>query len=219
MNKPVIFFGVSDFAKMLYIWSKDMKDLNVVAFMADDKYCFDSEFYGLPVWKSSILNSEIIEQYDFLICVGYKNMRNRKLIYDKLSEQGCHFINFIYPDVTILPEVQMGVNNIVLSNVVIENNAQIRNNNIFWSQTGIGHNVQIGNHNFFAANTTLAGNCVIGDLCFLGVAAFTINNLTIRDETFLVAGSGLFTNTKKSAKYWGNPAKKIATHETTGIII
>lgn len=219
MNKPVIFFGVGDFAKMLYVQSKDIKHLNVVAFMADDEYCLHTEFCGLPIWKSSTIDSKMVEQYDFLICVGYKKMRNRQIIYDKLLKQGCQFINFIHPTVTILPEVQMGTNNIFLSNVTVENNAQIGNNNIFWSQTIVGHNIWIGNHNFFAANVTLAGNCVIGNLCFLGVSAFTLNGLTIEDETYLVAGSGLFTNTKKAAKYWGNPARSVESHETTGIII
>jgi len=219
MNKPVIFFGVSDLAKMLYILSRDMDNLNIVAFMADDEYCSDTEFCGLPVWKSSTIDSKMTEQYDFLICVGYKNMRSRKTIYDKLSERGCQFINFIYPTVTVLPEVQMGTNNIFLSNVTIENNVQIGNNNIFWSQSLVCHNVIIGNHNFFAPRTTFAGNCVIGDLCFFGVASFAINNLKISDETYVVAGGGLFKNTEQSTRYVGNPSRKIDSHKEKGICI
>ena len=72
MNKPVIFFGTSSFAKMLYTLAKDIDNINVVAFMADDEYCLSPEFCGLPVWKSSLLNSKMIKEYDFLICVGYK---------------------------------------------------------------------------------------------------------------------------------------------------
>jgi sugar O-acyltransferase (sialic acid O-acetyltransferase NeuD family) len=219
MNKPVIFFGTSDLAKMLYILSKDMDDINVIAFMVDDEYCFDTEFCGLPVWETSTIDSNMIEQYDFLICVGYKNMRSRQTIYDKLSKIGCQFINFIYPTVTILPEVQMGTNNIFLSNVTIENNVQIGNNNIFWSQTLICHNGIIGNHNFFAPRTTFAGNCVIGDLCFFGVNTFAIDHLKICDETYVIAGGGLFSDTEKSTRYRGNPAKKIDTHEDNGICI
>jgi len=219
MNKPVIFFGISDLAKMLFTLSQNMKDLNVVAFMADDEYCSDTECCGLPVWKSSTINSEMTEQYDFLVCVGYKNMRSRKIIYDKLQEKGCNFINFIYPTATILPEVQMGTNNIFLSNVTIENNVQIGNNNIFWSQTLICHHTVIGNHNFFAPRITCAGNCKIGDLCFFGVASFAINSLKISDETYLIAGGGLFKDTKKSTRYGGNPSKEIDSHEDKGICI
>lgn len=219
MNKPVIFWGVSDLAKMLYILSKDIINLNVVAFMADDEYCSDAEFCGLPVWKFSTLNKEIIEEYDFLICIGYKNMRCRKIIYDKLLKIGCHFINFIYPTATVLPEVKMGTNNIILSNVTIENNVKIGHNNIFWSQTLLCHNTVIGNHNFFAPRTTFAGNCEIGNLCFFGVASFAINNLKINDETCLIAGGGLFNDTEKSTRYGGNPAKKIDNHEDKGICI
>ena len=219
MNKPVILFGVSDLAKMLYTLSQNMQGLNVVAFMADDDYCFDTEFCGLPVWKSSTINLEMTEKYDFLLCIGYKNMRSRKIIFDKLSERGCNFINFIYPTATILPEVQMGVNNILLSNVTIENNVTIGNNNIFWSQSLVCHDGVVGNHNFFAPKVTLAGNCEIGDLCFFGVASFLINNLKISDETYLIAGSGLFKDTEKYVRYIGNPAKKINSHEIRGICV
>lgn len=219
MNKPVVLFGVSDLAKMLYVLSKDMDNLNIVAFMADDEYCSASEFNGLPVWRSSTIDSKMIEKYDFLICVGYKNMRSRQTIYDKLLKRGCQFINFIYPTVTILPEVKMGTNNILLSNVTIENNVQIGNNNIFWTQSLICHNAIIGNHNFFAPRTTFAGNCEIESLCFFGVSSFAINNLKINNETYLIAGSGLFNNTEKSTRYRGNPAKKIDTHEDKGICI
>lgn len=219
MNKRVILFGIGDFAKMLHTLSKEVKDINVVAFMVDDAYCKETEFCELPVWKTSMINDEMTKQYHFLICVGYKNMRSRQTIYEKLTEKGCRFINFIHPSVTILPEVQMGNNNVLLANVTIENNAAIGDNNIFWTQANVGHNNIIGNHNFIAANVTLAGNCVIENLCFFGVSAFTINNLVIQDETYLVAGSGLFTNTQKAGKYWGNPARKVAEHESTGIII
>ena len=219
MNKPVVFFGVSDLAKMLYTLSQNMQDLNVVAFMADDDYCFDTEFCGLPVWKSSMINSDMTEKYDFLLCVGYKNMRNRKMIFDKLLERGCRFINFIFPTVTILPAVQMGVNNIFLSNVTIENNVEIGSNNIFWSQSLVGHNAIIENHNFIGAKSLVGGNCTMGSLCFFGTLACTINDLTINDETFLIAGSVLFKNSKKYGKYFGNPAKVIDFHEENGICI
>jgi acetyltransferase-like isoleucine patch superfamily enzyme len=219
MNKPVIFFGVSVFAKMLYTLSKDIKELKVKAFMADDEYCSEEIFCGLPVWKSSMIDSKIVKQYVFLICVGYKNMRSRQTIYEKLLKKGCQFVNFIYPTVTILPEVQIGVNNIFLSDVTIENDVQIGNNNVFWTQTLICHNSIIGNHNFFAPGTIFAGNSMIGNLCFFGVASFAINNLRISDETYLIAGGGLFYDTEKSSKYQGNPAIKVGSHETTGIII
>jgi UDP-N-acetylbacillosamine N-acetyltransferase len=219
MNKSVVFWGISDLAKMLFIQSKDMDNLNIAAFMADDEYCLDKEFCGLPVWKYSLLNSKMTDEYDFLICVGYKNMRSRRDIFNRLKEQGCQFINFIYPTVTILPEVRIGINNIFLTNVTIENNANIGDNNIFWSHTLVGHNDVIGSHNFFSARTTFAGNCIIGDLCFFGVNTFTINDLEINDETYLIAGGGLFSNTEKSTRYIGNPARKIDTHKDKGICI
>jgi sugar O-acyltransferase (sialic acid O-acetyltransferase NeuD family) len=220
MNKPVIIFGIGPFAEMIYTMSEAMPDFRIEAFMADDDYCKEDTFCELPLKKYSELDETMTEKYDFLLCIGYKKMRSRKIVFDKLMQKGCRFTNFIYPTVNILPKVTLGINNIILSDVTIESNAKIGDNNIFWTKTVVGHNDTIGSHNFFAANVTLAGNLTLGDLCFFGVAVFTIDGLTIRDETYLVAGSGLFTNTKKCTRYWGyNMAKKISTHEEKGIEI
>jgi sugar O-acyltransferase (sialic acid O-acetyltransferase NeuD family) len=219
MSKFIVFFGISDFAKTLYLLSREMDNINVVAFMADDEYCTETSFCGLPVWKYSTLNSSMIEQYNFLICVGYKNMRNRQLIFERLQQRNCQFINLIHRSATILPSVKMGVNNIIFPNVTIETNVHIGNNNVFGTQSVVAHDNEIGDHNFFAPRTTLAGFNTVEDLCFFGVASFAINNLKIKDETFLIAGSGLFTDTKKHGRYWGNPAKMVSLHKETGIII
>ncbi len=217
--KPVIVFGISNFAKMLYIISKSINNVQVEAFLVDDEYYTDNEFCGLPVWRFSDLNHNMIETYDFLICVGYKKMRSRKIIFDKLSEKGCNFINFIHPSVTILPEVNIGKNNILLANVTIENNVNIGDNNVFWSQSLIAHDSIVCNHNFFAPRTVIAGHCVIGNLCFFGVNSFIVDNIKVSDETYLIAGSGLFKNTELYTRYGGNPARKIDSHEKTGICI
>jgi sugar O-acyltransferase (sialic acid O-acetyltransferase NeuD family) len=217
--KNIIFFSIGSFAETLFLMSKDISDVNVVAFMADDEYCKEDTLCGLPIWKYSMLDSSMIKQYEFLVCIGYKTMRNRQIIFEKLEQRGCKFINLIHPSAVILPEVKMGVNNIIFPGVIIEMDANIGNNNIFWTQSIVGHNNEIGNHNFFAAKTTLAGFNTIEDLCFFGVATFAINNLKIKNETFLVAGSGLFRDTEKHGQYWGNPAKKVSSHETRGIII
>jgi sugar O-acyltransferase (sialic acid O-acetyltransferase NeuD family) len=219
MNKNVVIFGISAFAEMIYIWSKEMDNINVVAFMADDEYCDDKPFCGLPVWKFSSLDSEMVNQYDFLMCIGYKNMRNRLAVYERLKEKGCRFVNFIHPTVTILPNASMGQNNIILANVTIENNVRIGDNNVIWSQTIIGHNVIMGSHNYLAAKVLIGGNSIMGNGCFFGNAVCTINNLKISDETFVVAGSVLLKNTKPYVKYWGNPAERIDSHKDMGIII
>ena len=223
MNKKLIIFGIGPLAKTVFSLLQDIDTFEVGYFMVDDDFYDETTpcLYGKQILKKSMLltDSNLIEEYNFLSCVGYKNMRNRKKVFDDLSQMGCQFINLIHPSAVVVGTPTIGTNNIVFPSCVIENDVKIGNNNLFWTQAIVGHNIKIGNHNFFAAHVTLAGNCNIGDLSFLGVASFTINNLMIRDETFLVAGSGLFTNTKKYAKYWGNPAKKIESHEATGIMI
>ena len=219
MSKPFIFFGINDWVKGLYEVSKSMDDMNVAVFMVDDEYYNKSEFCGLPVWKYSSLNAEMTEKYSFLMCVGYRNMRRRQAIYDRLVKNGCRFVNYIHPTATILPDVQIGVNNIILVDVIFEYNAYIGSNNVFCSQTLISHDTIIGDHNFFSGRTALAGHCEVGDLCYFGFSSFSVGDLRIKNETYLVAGSGLFVNTKESKRYMGNPASVVGSHEENGICI
>ena len=219
MIKPVIFFGVNDWIKGLYILSKHMDNIDVAGFMVDDEYYTKSEFCGLPVLRYSSLNAKMIDENDFLLCVGYRIMRNRQVIYDRLTEQGCRFINFIHPAATILPDNNIGNNNIILANVTIENNVRIGNNNTFCSQTLISHDTKITDHNFFSGRSALAGHCEVGNLCFFGFSSFTVGDLKISNETYLVSGSGLFVNSKESTRYMGNPACGVGSHKENGICI
>ena len=219
--EKVIIFGLGPLSKTIFEIAKDIINIEIVGFAADDDYCNDEMFCGIKIYKlSELLNNNEFENFRFVLCIGYKSMRNRKLLFDKLKNYGFQFTNIIHPSVIIVKPFEIGENNIIFPGVVIENNVRIGNNNIIWSQTLIGHDAQINNHNYIAAKVLFGGNCKMQDLCFIGNAVFMINDLHISNESYIIAGSGLFNNIEnKSLKFIGNPARKIGNHIETGIII
>ncbi len=217
----VIIFGLGPLSKTVFEVAKNSNNIEIVGFAADDEYCKEDMFCELKIFKlSELLYNNNFENFKFVLCIGYKSMRNRKLLFDKLKYFGFKFTNIIHSSVIIVKPFKIGENNIIFPGVVIENNAEIGNNNIIWSQTLIGHDAAIQNHNYIAAKVLFGGNCIMKDLCFLGNAVFMINDLLISNESYIIAGSGLFNNIEtESLKYIGNPARKIGNHSNTGIII
>lgn len=215
MNKEILLFGIGPLAKTVLSLIKEIDSICVKGFVVDDEYFIDKEFLGFSVFKLS----EVPIENKIVVCIGYKNMRMRKEVYDKLKNKGFRFENIIHPTVYISENTIMGDNNIIFPNVCIEPNVKIGNNNIIWSQTLIGHDAIVYNHNYISAKVLIGGNSKVYDNSFLGNAVSTINDLIIETETYLVAGSFLFNNTQKFTKYFGNPARKIDTHQNSGILI
>lgn len=219
--EKVVLYGIGPLAETAYYLYKCIKKTEVVAFMADDQFVSAETKFGLPILKSSLLknNPNIVEDCKFLLCIGYKSMRNRKILFERLKESGCQFTNLIPDSVIIQPNVKIGVNNIMNSSVIIEHSAVIGDNNVFWTRCAVAHNARVGNHNYFSGRAVVSGNCVVGDLCFMGNNSYMIDGISIADETMIVAGSGLFENSVPHSRYFGHPARVVGKHEETGIMI
>jgi UDP-N-acetylbacillosamine N-acetyltransferase len=215
MNKKILIFGIGPLARTVYHLIQEINDIDVVGFIVDDEYHKEDYFLNLPLYKLSLVSKET----EIIICIGYKSIRRRKNKFEELKVKGFNFVNIIHPSATISQSATIGENNIIFPQVCIEPNVKIENNNIIWSQSLVGHDAKIGSHNYISAKVLVGGNSSLKNACFLGNSTSMINDLEIEDETYLVAGSFLFNNTKEHTKYFGNPARKIAEHKEEGIEI
>ena len=220
MSNELVIYGSGPFAKlMLYHFTHD-SEYEVVAFSLDQQYINNNTFCGLPVIAfESISNHYPASDYGMFVAIGYSNMRNRPVMFNKAKDKHYQLVNFISNHAIIRENLILGENNVILSSTDIEPFVTIGNNNVFWTGGILGHNLTIGNHNYISGNCGLGGNCQIGDRCFMGNAAVMVNGLNIADETFMVSGTVILKDTEYAAKYHGNPAKRIGYHRKTGIII
>ena len=216
MIKRVLIFGIGPFAQTVQSLCSDVQTIEIAGFVVDDDYYREQTFSGLPVYKYSHVKPN---DFELILCIGYKSMRNRMRVYSRLTNEGFKFTNIIHPSATICNGFELGNNNIIFPNVCVEPNVTIGNNNVIWSHTLLGHNCKIGNHNYISAKVLIGGNVKLGDNSFLGNSTSTINDIEIFDETYLIAGSFLFNSTEKFYKYFGCPARKIENHQENGIEI
>lgn len=60
-----------------------------------------------------------VDEYRFIIGVGYKNLRMRKVIFERIKNKGFNLINYVNPTSIMYGDIK-GEGNIILPNVTIE---------------------------------------------------------------------------------------------------
>jgi UDP-N-acetylbacillosamine N-acetyltransferase len=210
----IAIFGANSLTKLLIELVRDDGG-QVACVVVDDDSWTGQSFHGVPLLRYSALQGP----KRILSAVGYRAMRARRQVFDRLERDGHEMTNYISSGASVSRSVEMGSGNIVMPGVVIEPLARIGCGNLFWSQSLVCHEVIVGNHNYVAAGCVIGGHCLIGDLCFMGNASTTIDGVSLSDETYVLAGSVIFENTEAHTKYIGSPARAIGFHGEAGIVI
>jgi sugar O-acyltransferase (sialic acid O-acetyltransferase NeuD family) len=211
--KPIILFGVEDFAELAYYYLTTDSPYKVVAFTVHEKYMKCERFNNLPVTPFEELEKKYPpEKYDLFAPMMAKRMNTlREKVYLEGKEKGYDFISYVSSKATVFNSV-IGDNCFILENNTIQPFTEIGNNVVLWSGNHIGHHGIVKDHAFFTSHVVMSGHCVIGENCFLGV------NSTIRDGSNLAKGTLLSMSSSLTLKeteewgvYIGHPAKKKGT--------
>ncbi|MBD7911773.1 acetyltransferase [Clostridium cibarium] len=209
MKDKIIIFGVGDFAKQIYYYLSESDNYSVECFTVDKCYIDRNELLGKKVVAFEEIEQEYPpESYKFITAIGYKSMRKRKELYERIKYKKYEFVNYIHKSVVINKPFYIGTNNIILSDVVIEPNVKVGSNNIVYSGTVIGHDSHLDDHSFISIGNKFSGFTHIEDLCFIGVGSIVSDNVKISRETLVGAGSLVLKDTFSLGIYYGVPAKR-----------
>jgi len=212
--KGIAIFGANSLSKLLieFVREDGGEVDNVVV---DDEYWTGPSFHGVPLLKYSTVRGTM----RFLSAIGYRNMRARRQVFERLVRDGHEPVSFVSLRAMVSRSAALGPGNIIMPGVVIEPLAGVGPGNLFWSQSLVCHEVVVGSHNYVSANCVLGGQSRVGDLCFMGNGSTTIDGVVLADETQILPGSVIFENTAAHTKYFGSPARAIGFHGDAGIVI
>ena len=216
----LIIYGMGDFAALMQYYFESETDYKVVAFCGDKQYIKQSDFNGLP-----IVNFEDVdrlypaEDHHMFIAIGYKNMRARKMIFDKVKNKNYVLASFISKKAHIDASNSIGENCIILQGSILEPFVKIESNTFINSGAIICHHSHIKKHCFVAAGSLIGGYSTIGNNSFIGFRATVAQKLEIADETLIAANSLCLSSTYQFGMYVGSPAKLINKHKEDGIRI
>ncbi|MTH54511.1 hypothetical protein GKZ89_13990 [Bacillus mangrovi] len=215
----IIIFGVGDLAKQLYYYISREEKYELEYFCVNKSFFSESKYLGKEVITfEDCLGFLSNKEYKFILGVGYKNLKMRKIIFDMIKEKGFDFINYISPSATVYGDIK-GEGNIILPNVTIEPFSVVRDNNIIWSNSTICHDSVIGNHNFIAANSVVGGFSKILENNFLGFNSIIKDNISVEREVLIGANSLVIKSPENYSVYYGTPARKIREHFKNGLQI
>ncbi len=216
----LLIHGTGSMGRLLFSEILEYKSFNVKAFVCDDKYYKNDDFMGVPVYKVSEVEKFFPASSIPVISTGsYSSLRERYNSYLQMKSKGYRFINFISKNAIVAKDLIIGENNLIFSGVYLDYFGKLGNCNIIRPQTYVGHNFDIGNGVYIAPNCSIAGFCTIEDLSFIGIGSTILERLTIKRETLVGAASLVTKSTEPYTQYIDSPAKKVKTHEQTGVLL
>ena len=216
----LLIHGTGSQGKLLFSEMQYDSEYCVTAFVCDDKYYSSADFMGKPVFKLSQIEQHFSPDDIKVISAGtYSSLRERYNSYLNIKNKGYKFINFISKKAIVAQDIDLGENNIIYGGVYLDYFGKMGNCNIIRPNTYIGHNFDIRNGVYIAPGCNIAGYSTIEDLSFIGIGSTIIERKTIRKETLIGASSLVTKDTEPYSLYVGSPAKKIKTHEETGVLL
>jgi UDP-N-acetylbacillosamine N-acetyltransferase len=218
--KKLILYGASSFTKSVSSLVSQTRDYEVVFICIDDEYITPDlkEFCNVPVIS---LTRAILDysHYEYFICIGYSNMRNREVCYNKLKNSNLSIATIVSAKAAI-NNCNIGEGVIIFDGVVIEQGCEIEPNVTVWSNSTICHDSKIAAHCFIAANSTIGGYCNVGGLSFVGFSTTIVDHVSVGKECLIGAGCLVLKDTEAYSQYIGSPAYKVkAVHDGLGVMV
>ncbi len=187
----VIIYGTGKMAEFICYSFMNDSDYNVVAFCVDDAYVppAGDTLLGLPILSfAQVLKDFPPESHKMHIAIGRNSARES--VYQKVSETGYSFANYISSKANVWPDLVFGHNTFIDQCCDIQPFVTIGNNCMLIGAR-IGHHSTLGNNVLLSGNI-LAGNVTIGNNSFLGINSAVKEDITIGGHNII--GAGVFIN-------------------------
>jgi sugar O-acyltransferase (sialic acid O-acetyltransferase NeuD family) len=207
--KPVVIFGVGDFARVAAEYLAADSPYPVAGFTVHERYIPDgAKLSGRPVVAfETLLETHPPDAYAMFVAVGYSRVNQaRAEVYVECRARGYELISYVNSRASVWGEVgtgesRIGDNTFIFEENVIQPFATIGSNTVLWSGNHIGHDTKIGDHVFIASHAVISGNCRIGDYCFIGVNATFRDAITVAPRCVIGAAAVIMRDTEEGGVY------------------
>jgi sugar O-acyltransferase (sialic acid O-acetyltransferase NeuD family) len=214
--KPVIIFGVGQFAEVAHFYFTRDSSREVAAFTTDDMAMAPQQLLGLPVIPFSEIAAKYPpSSYDMFVAIGSSAVnRNRRDKCACMKSLGFTLASYASSKSIIWTEA-IGENSFILEHNTIQPYTRIGNNVIIWSGNHIGHHVIVEDNCFITSHVVISGGVTIGEGTFLGVNATIRDHIHLGKYNVIGAGAVILKNTQDEEVYSSKSALRhpATTHE------
>jgi len=187
----VIIYGTGKMAEFICYSFMNDSNYQVVAFCVDDAYVppAGSTLLKLPILSlSQVIKDFPPDHHKMHIAIGRNSARES--VYNKVSDLGYTFANYISSKANVWPDLVIGNNTFIDQCCDIQPFVTIGNNCMLIGAR-IGHHSTL-QHNVLLSGNILAGNVTIGNNSFLGINSAVKEDITIGSHNII--GAGVFIN-------------------------
>ncbi len=208
--KPVVIFGRSEFASLVWHVLTHDTPLVVAGFTVDAAYLNDRRHHDLPVVAfENVQESFPPAAFQMLVPLGGRGANGlRRDRYLQAKAKGYDFVTYISSRALVAPGAQVGENCMIFEGAAVQSMASIGANCIVRTLANVSHHVRVGDHGFIAASAVVGGGATIGDRCFLGLGSVIRDGVKVADRCLIGAGAVVTRDTEPDGVYMGVPAKR-----------
>jgi len=209
-SKPVIVFGQSDFASLVWHALTHDSPLTVAAFTVDGAYVRGDRLHDLPVVAFDTVRERFPPTaFQMLVPLGGRGANAfRRDRYLQAKAMGYEFATYVSPRAFVAPAAKIGENCMIFEGAAVQAMAEVGANCIVRTLANISHHVKLGDHGFVAASAVVGGGATIGERCFLGLGAVVRDGVTVAERCVIGAGAVVTRDTEPNGIYTGLPAKR-----------
>lgn len=144
---------------------------------ASDTVRFDDQHPGaLPFSRH---DSDEFSDFRFFVCLGYKHLKRKRQIIDRLVTLGRSVPHFVHPSAYVHPSVTLGPGTMVYPGCSVDRNTVVGRGVWLANADVIAHDCAIGDCCWFGASVTLSGHVTVGACTFIGSGATVANDVAI----------------------------------------
>jgi sugar O-acyltransferase (sialic acid O-acetyltransferase NeuD family) len=153
-----------------------------------EKYKFDPCEYAFVSYER--FKAEFSsKKYAVAIAVGYKSLKTRWAIYQKVKADGYKVPSLIHPQAIVDKSAKIGEGAIIMAGAIVDYNAEIKDLAVLWNGVVVSHDSAIGENTFLSPSSTICGCTIIGRDCFIGAGAVVSDHVKVPDGSFARGGS------------------------------
>jgi sugar O-acyltransferase (sialic acid O-acetyltransferase NeuD family) len=126
--------------------------------------------------------------YGIVIGVGYRNLKARWDIYQKVVSDGYRVPHLIHGRSYVGAVDSVGRGAVIMMGAIVDVTACVRDLAVLWPGSVVNHDCEVGENTFLSPNSTVCGVVKIGRNCFVGAGAVIVDHRTVPDGSFIKAG-------------------------------
>jgi sugar O-acyltransferase (sialic acid O-acetyltransferase NeuD family) len=204
MIHKIAYIGFGDLGKQLSLFLSQTVADEISEVYFDDNL-FSAEYPNS--FPFSRYTDGQFDDYDFFVCLGYKNPELKTKILDELKAAGKKLPNFIHPSSIMNPTATIGAGVIIFPGCNIDQHVILEDGVLLNNSVTVSHNSIIGKSSFIAPGVVICGNVKIGKENFTGSGTVISNNVELGDNVITGIGTVITSNVPAGSSVIGNPMK------------